>query len=315
MKKNILLTILIFVSFLLFTQLLTAQESVPLIANWEVGDAYRFEITKVDKYSNRFNTDWNHSVKYISDFEVLKKDDNGYTVKWIRHTNFDFLHIPEHLIPEFAEYATFEAIYKTDLKGSFGGVENWKELKKKKSKLYDEGLKILKKEKKKVKNAFIDAYRMDSEYFGTAETVNKIIFSELWHLHYLYGLEYPVHEKIEFQIEDKIFPNCDAVTMNVGLYVSDANDTNFTISKEVLVDEESKVPFLKDVFSFARTAPPYYNNIMKTARLDFEEKIIYQFDHKDAIPNKFDVSEKILIRAEGGDHSNSFQEVRLRRLD
>ncbi|GEM_PF-4599760 len=170
-----------------------SQDVFPLVAYWDEGEIFDFRVTKVKSILKDDHSISSDTLSYISRFEVVDSTESQYTIKWsydgydknvITHPNLRFL-------PELANYKAVEVIYTTDELGALDELQNGEVIgKSMKERLVDYTEKF---NRQGLSNEFW--FRLYESPTGLLYSV----FKELTLFHNLFGLEYPIKEKISYQ--------------------------------------------------------------------------------------------------------------------
>ena len=100
-------------------------DSIYLTANWSVGDAYDFQVTKTTLSQGRPGRTTPDTQTYLAHFKVIDSTDAGYIIRWRTGRDLDRLGLNEKQLEDMADLRWTDVIYSTTPSGEFRHIENW----------------------------------------------------------------------------------------------------------------------------------------------------------------------------------------------
>lgn len=147
MKKKLLLTLILIISFKLIGQINPQDSTVQVIGYWDINDKESFQAS-YEKYTIK-NSDTTYVIQCTYEVDITVKDstENSYDIEWY-YKNYD-IKSENEIIKKLSKVAeNMSVIIKTDEYGAFIEVKNWEQIKK----YIDKSILVLKEEYKSIPN-------------------------------------------------------------------------------------------------------------------------------------------------------------------
>lgn len=248
MKYLYFLTLLL--TNILFAQNNNKTDTVDVVAYWNKGDVYKYEITESSYKYKRYDTISKDVKKYDLKITVLDSTANSYTLKW--ETKFklpeDNPYFKKYIEKHLKNIANFTILYQTDEFGRFAKLINKKDVKKAYRKVFDLAFKNtnLGAHEKNMINQFID----NDEYF------ENYLLQDLNQYHQFYGNQ--LSKKSDIQELEIMNPFSNKPMLLKQIYrISDIDleDETYTIKMDQLMDEEKVLNEILDNLNAKNTTP------------------------------------------------------------
>ncbi|WP_148561624.1 hypothetical protein [Pontibacter korlensis] len=243
----------LFLTFLLTictTNLLAQQDStVSFVAYWHKGETQKYKVIKKRLEHRNGKETKNETSSYLTSFTVLDSTATSYLVEW-KYENTLFNSAPElsaqmESLGEKYRYLTIK--YKTDEMGTYQGIENWKEVSKMMSDVFDL---VIKNTEVAKKRDFEKAMKPFKTMYSSKEGIESLVLKELQSFHGPYGAAFSLVDTVYYE---DMLPNLfggDPIKANASVYFKpiDYENGTCTFINELNPDSEDTRRMITDMF-------------------------------------------------------------------
>jgi predicted nucleic-acid-binding protein len=275
----------------------TDTTKVSFVSYWSKGDSYDFKVTKIKRQWKGESLTKNDTSSYIANFLVVDSTAKSYTIKWSFKTNLKEFNIPKELIGKFSKYQVTEVIYKTNELGQFLGIENWEEIGKMVKEMLNELVDALSKDKKADKEAIKSALAPVMNIYSSQQGIEQLVFSELRHFHFPFGVEYSVNEPIAYEDEVPNMAGGNPIRGDSKIYFEEVSfkDSWCVLIQEMRLNKEDTKEVINSLFKQMNLKNEEMSKAMAAAQFDIQDYNRYEYYYYPGIPSKIETKRESLV--------------------
>lgn len=232
--------ILTIILLLVFTSKITySQNNLNIERNWEIGSTYQFKVHKITNEIKNDSVIKNDTSLYVAIWEILSKNEKGFTLKWKFSNSFLGEHNSIRNSNRFKE-EDLSVLYSVMPNGKFKEILNWSEIKKK----ILETLKNLKNEE----SISMKSYKFLKSWYSDEITLNSLVGREIALIHQAFELNYSsLNDTIIESGESYNIFSKTPITITIKQYFEHSTESEFCIIKSEKYDKEASKKLVLDV--------------------------------------------------------------------
>ena len=277
---------------------LEIDNTIPLYANWHIGDKFKFKVTKIKQLYQGEQLVRNDTSSYITNFLVSDSTENEYTVNWKYQTSLSNYNIPESLSEKFAKYKFTEVVYKTGSSGEFLGIENWKEISEMMTGLFSDLIDYMADNDKPGmdKESLKKSLQPLSQIYSTRQGLELLVFKELQVFHYPYGLSYLEADTIAYEEQLPNMFGGDPIRGDVLLFVKsvDKENSEIVLKQEMRLNPDDVNDMINSVLQRMNLPADELEKSLKSSELEITDDNFFNFNYEKGIPNSI-VTERNIV--------------------
>lgn len=289
---------------------------IPMVAYWQKGDSYNFQITKMNQQWKAGNLTKNDSSAYICNFLVIDSSSSGYKIKWSFKTELATYNLPEELMVRLSKYNMTEVIYTTNEVGTFVGIENWKEISTTMKSMFKEMNDYMVVEQKMDAEIWAKIMKPMTEVYESKEGIETLVFMELQYFHFLFGIEYSTQETLVYEEQLPNLLSGEPMRGDAKIYVESVDfDNSFCVFvQEKTINPEDTRSMIKSFFERTGMDQQEMQHSLATAVLEMKDYNRYEFFYDPGIPYKIETNRVFLVDI-GKDNYKRMNIIRIELVD
>ena len=302
MKKLLIISILVFISSSIFSQINMADSTVGIVGFWNLNEKQSYTITREKYEIINVDTTFTGYFKYAVDITIIDSTATSYIIEWYYRdfeTNTDDLLVQK--IIEISE--NFRVIIKTDELGGIIEVVNWEEIR---DSIFA-ATSLLKEEFKEVPNIEETFNKIENNYL-TKENIESASIRDILQFYYFHGGLYKLNDVLEAQIQLPNLYGGKPFDADVSIWLDQINAEDYnsilrmtqSINSEQLTD--ATYLYLKNVNSLADSTlgdrtdfAPLHNDTWTVSQIHESGWLLYSVETKEtSMDNTINVENMII---------------------
>jgi len=271
------------VSFASFAQ--NKTESVLLKANWDIGETFDFEVTRIKKNwtADSVSVD---SITYKATLAVRDTFAGYYDLVWSSdHLCFNQYGIPPGLFNKLNKSTAFDVHYTTDYSGAFVGVQNWEAIG---TKLHDEFEATIAAVTRDSTEARLEVNRLMApflEVINTKHGIEEMYLGELQYFHFPYGAKFQLGDSLKYDQDIPNFLGGTPIKGKTRVYLDKIDESNCTIISEMTLDPVQVKGMVINLLRSLNYNEEKMTSAMASSKILIEDENHLEYNHKKGIPN------------------------------
>jgi len=265
----------------------TDTTAVPFVSYWSVGDSYDFKITKIKQQWKGEEQTKNDTTSYDANFLVLDSTATSYKIKWSYNNELiENYNLPEEFTDSFSKYNHMDVIYTTSELGEFVEIENWEEISKMMTSLFDELIDILSKNGEVEKEEFTKIMQPMITMYQSKEGIELMAYKELQLFHFPFGVEFTVGDTIQYE---DMLPNMlggPAIKAPTKLYLDevDFDDSYCSLIQEMTLDPKDTQKMIISFFKKMGVKDKEMKKMLKESEINVSDYNTYNYYFYPGVP-------------------------------
>ena len=296
MKHLFAIWFILFGAFTSFAQ--TDTTAVPFVSYWAKGDSYDFKITKIKQQWRGEEQTKNDTSSYVANFLVLDSTATTYKIKWSYETGLaENYNLPQDMLEKLSEYQQIDVIYITSELGEFVEIENWEEISKMMTSLFDELIDIYSKNGEVEKEKFTKVMQPMITMYQSKEGIELMAYKELQLFHFPMGVEFTVGDTIKYEDELPNMFGGPPIKAPTKLYLDevDFDDSYCSLIQEMTLDPKDTQKMIISFFKKMGIKDKEVKKMLKESEINVSDYNTYNFYFYPGVPDFIEATRTTLM--------------------